>query len=170
MKINISNLSEGEHEYELSQSPEILGLDENFTGVVVAHVVLDKTTRQVLLRAKVLAHAVFQCDRCANDFRTEIRSVFETAYVWENTGSNREESDDFHFLSPDTNIIDISKDVKEYTLLAVPLKLLCREDCAGLCPRCGRNLNEMPNGICTCPPKKIDSRWSALEKLRKAAH
>ncbi len=169
MKINISNLSEGVHEYELSRSAEELGLSEDFTGNVVAHAVLEKTTRQILLRAKVRAQAVFQCDRCANEFRSDIRSVFEAAYVWE-AGSSGEESDDFHILSPDTNIIDISKDVKEYTLLAVPLKLLCKENCAGLCPRCGRNLNAMPNGICTCPPKEMDSRWGALEKLKKAAH
>jgi uncharacterized protein len=169
MKINISNLSEGVHEYELLQNAEELGLSKNFTGDVIAHAALEKTTRQILLRAKVRAQAVFQCDRCANEFHIEIRSAFETAYMWEN-GGNGEESDDFHILSPDINIIDISKDVKEFTLLAVPLKLLCKENCAGLCPRCGRNLNGMPNGMCTCPPKEIESRWSALEKLKKVAH
>ncbi len=178
MKINISNLSEGTHRYTLSKSAKELGLSGNFTGDIVAHVVVEKSTRQILLRATVHAQARFNCDRCADEFRGDLASTFETAYVWGNVGSGREESDDYHMLSSDTNIIDISKDVKEYVLLAVPLKLLCREECAGLCARCGKNLNEMPNGVCTClsalsagrQSKEVESRWSALEKLKKAAH
>ncbi|MDE3056687.1 MAG: DUF177 domain-containing protein [Bacteroidota bacterium] len=167
MKINISNLSEGIHEYEVFQSAENLRLPGNFTGDVAARVTLEKTPRQIVLRANVSAHALFLCDRCADEFCRDVNSAFTTVYGWGNNGS--EKSDEYYLLASEMNMIDISEDVKEYTLLAVPLKLLCRENCAGLCPRCGGNLNAMPHGRCTCPPEEGDSRWNALEKLRKAA-
>lgn len=54
--------------------------------------------------------------------------------------------------------------VRENILLAVPLAPLCRTDCAGLCPVCGRDLNE---GGCDCPAPIVDERWSALDDLRE---
>ena len=48
-------------------------------------------------------------------------------------------------------------------LVALPLKPLCREDCAGLCPQCGANLNEGP---CGCEPDTEDDRWAALRELK----
>ena len=53
--------------------------------------------------------------------------------------------------------------LREQVLLALPLKTVCREDCKGLCPGCGRNLN---TESCTCPPQVEDPRWSALKDLR----
>jgi uncharacterized protein len=52
--------------------------------------------------------------------------------------------------------------VRQYALLAIPMKPLCREGCAGLCPTCGRNLNQGP---CDCPPQVLDPRLSGLRKL-----
>ena len=59
-------------------------------------------------------------------------------------------------------ILDLTEAVRQYALLALPMKPLCRQDCAGLCPTCGRNLNQ---GGCDCPPQGLDPRWSGLSKL-----
>jgi uncharacterized protein len=48
--------------------------------------------------------------------------------------------------------------------LALPDKILCRPDCAGLCPECGKNLNDEPH---THEEAIVDSRWAALEALRE---
>jgi uncharacterized protein len=53
--------------------------------------------------------------------------------------------------------------VREQVLLALPLKLICREDCKGLCPQCGKNLNE---GACSCAAPLQDLRWSGLKEIR----
>ena len=53
--------------------------------------------------------------------------------------------------------------VREQVLLAVPLKVTCREDCKGLCPHCGTNLNE---GQCSCTIAMEDPRWTALREIR----
>jgi uncharacterized protein len=53
--------------------------------------------------------------------------------------------------------------LREQVLLSLPEKTLCRADCKGLCPGCGRNLNTEP---CSCEPAVADPRWSALSDLR----
>jgi uncharacterized protein len=53
--------------------------------------------------------------------------------------------------------------LREQVLLALPVRSLCRQDCKGLCPRCGRNLNSDP---CACQEQPSDARWSALSDLR----
>ena len=67
-------------------------------------------------------------------------------------------------IRSDQEYIDISKDVREYALLAIPMKNLCKEDCKGLCSHCGKDLNE---GECGCTNEKIDPRWIALKNLYK---
>ena len=165
MKINISNLSQGTHEYDLSKEAVELELQENFVGDVAAHVMLEKSSRQILLRARVVAHASFQCDRCLDEFKKEISPAFQLVYVWDVQEHSAAPDEDIRPLRPDTNMIDISDAVRDSVLVAVPLKLLCREECAGLCPRCGKNLNHTADGSCDCGPGEVDSRWNKLAGL-----
>ncbi len=58
--------------------------------------------------------------------------------------------------------VDLELVSREAILLDLPLAPLCREDCAGLCPTCGIDLNE---GACDCAPSTADPRWSALDAL-----
>jgi uncharacterized protein len=60
--------------------------------------------------------------------------------------------------------LDLTAWSRDAVALALPDKILCRADCAGLCPMCGKNLNEEPHEHDEEPP---DSRWSALESLRE---
>lgn len=59
--------------------------------------------------------------------------------------------------------IDLEPVAREAVLLSLPLAPLCRDDCAGLCPRCGGDRNESP---CECTTERTDPRWSALDDLR----
>jgi uncharacterized protein len=63
-----------------------------------------------------------------------------------------------------TTAIDLTEDVRQTLLLSFPLKNLCREECRGLCPRCGTNWNEQ---ACTCSDDVNDGRWDALRSLKK---
>jgi uncharacterized protein len=69
---------------------------------------------------------------------------------------------DVYALDPQTGELDLREAVREHWLLAAPAFVQCREDCKGLCPHCGANLND---GTCECPPV-TDSRWDALRKVR----
>ena len=60
------------------------------------------------------------------------------------------------------NILDLAEAVRQYALLAMPMKPLCRENCVGLCPTCGCNLNERS---CKCPTSPVDPRWVRISEL-----
>jgi uncharacterized protein len=60
--------------------------------------------------------------------------------------------------------IDLAPLVRENMLLSMPIRIVCRPDCKGLCPNCGQNWNEGP---CTCQQETADNRWAALEDLKK---
>jgi uncharacterized protein len=72
------------------------------------------------------------------------------------------EDPDSYPLAPDATEIDVTPAVREELILAVPGYVLCREDCRGLCPRCGQDLNAGP---CGCAPA-AEPRWQALESLK----
>ena len=64
----------------------------------------------------------------------------------------------------DEGSIDVDEIVKEQILLAVPARTLCREDCKGICPECGTDLN---TGQCDCAAEEVDPRWAALKSLKE---
>jgi uncharacterized protein len=79
-------------------------------------------------------------------------------------GAAATEEAEVQVISPEANMIDLGEDVRQYTILALPPKMLCGDDCAGLCPSCGTNLNKK---TCQCQKEEVDSRWSGLQKLPK---
>jgi len=165
VKINISNLSQGTHQYDLSKSAPDLGLPENFSGDVSATVTLEKSSRQILLKADLRAKGMFHCDRCLEEFRRDLTTSLQTLYVWDAEDRSGDDDGDVRVLGADANIIDLSGDARDVLLLAVPLKLLCKDDCAGLCRRCGKNLNTVADGECDCAPEETDPRWNKLAGL-----
>jgi len=162
MKINVSKLSEGIHEYGLSAEPAEIGLDDQFHSTVHVAIRLEKRNRQIHLEGHVETTAQFQCDRCIDEFEMQIGRSYEMFYITEESERNLYEPDEVQVISSDINEIDISDDVRQMVLLAIPQKLLCKETCAGLCPHCGRNLNR---DRCTCARDEVDPRWDKLRGL-----
>jgi uncharacterized protein len=73
------------------------------------------------------------------------------------------ESDNITYISSEADVIDISNDVRDFSILAVPMKKLCSDNCKGLCSKCGQNLNE---GDCQCSKDETDIRWLPLMELK----
>jgi uncharacterized protein len=69
-----------------------------------------------------------------------------------------------YIIPPRARTLDIAPAVREELILAVPAFALCREDCRGLCPRCGKELN---SGPCNCAPEAPDPRWAGLSGLKQ---
>jgi uncharacterized protein len=59
-------------------------------------------------------------------------------------------------------LLDLDRWAQDALVLAMPLRVLCREDCAGLCATCGTDLN---HDTCSCVTETVDERWSALRAL-----
>ena len=77
--------------------------------------------------------------------------------------SSEIQEDDLTTAFYENETIDLGQLMREQFYLALPMKPLCREDCQGLCPQCGTNLNR---GTCTCRDNWIDPRLAALKEIR----
>lgn len=76
--------------------------------------------------------------------------------------SDTDDFDEDEYVVVCDGMLDIDEQLEEALLLEFPSKLLCREDCPGLCPKCGRPLSE---GDCGCVTKEMDPRFEILKKL-----
>ena len=98
------------------------------------------------------------CDRCAADFQRDIRFPMDVVLVTEMAD---EENEDEWVFPLEADAADLDDIVRTVFVLNLDSKLLCREDCRGLCHRCGKNLNDGP---CSCR-KELDPRFAALKQL-----
>ena len=153
MKINISGLSEGVLQCDLSLPAGELGLEPHFIGDATANITLEKSIHQILARVNASVKGVFVCDRCAEEFTDVVKTAFTTVYSWEQT-EKKEEDDDFHILRKEDNFIDLSGPVLEYLKLAVPVKLLCKNNCS------------IPDHV-VAENESADPRWEKLQTLLK---
>ncbi len=112
------------------------------------------------------------CDRCLVRFEERLAVPLHAvlAPLYESRRQQEREEglgvdvvrEDLEFGFYEGDRIDLADVIRENVLLDAPMKHLCREDCAGLCPRCGRNLNEGP---CTCGAEKRKGSFEALKSL-----
>jgi uncharacterized protein len=106
------------------------------------------------LRTRVKA----ECRRCLTETEVEIDQQVEALF----TEDQATDDPAAYVINPDAKELDLAEAVREELILAVPEYALCKDDCRGLCPRCGADLNAGP---CTCTPE-TDRRWSMLQALR----
>ena len=162
MIIKIANLSDGVHTLSFDERIDEIGVSDPFYGNCKVDVKLAKSHSQIVLDADINLHANYQCDRCGQDYSTKIKNSYKIVYLFGNEPGN-DDSFNLVYLPVDADKIDIANDVRDYAVLAIPMKKLCKEDCKGLCPRCGKDLNE---GDCNCIGNETDPRWDPLEKLK----
>ena len=128
--------------------------------------------RQVLadvrLTGKLATQVEIQCARCLEPVRREVQREFELLYRplgadrgKQQEGVSEDESEIGYYEGEGVVLEEV---LREQLLLAAPMRAVCRDECKGLCPQCGRNLNA---GACQCPPPEADPRWAALKDLQK---
>ncbi|HLH06855.1 MAG TPA: DUF177 domain-containing protein [Terriglobales bacterium] len=107
------------------------------------------------------------CARCLDPVYQEVRKTFDLMYRPQGVDAGKEEislgKDDVDIGYYQGEGLLLEEVLREQLLLALPLKLLCSEDCKGLCRSCGQNLNQ---GACGCTRTEPDPRWHALGELR----
>ena len=131
--------------YPVSEPVKAEGMVRNTAGVLV-------------MTGEITTCIHGTCDRCASAFDREIQLPIDVVLVTEM--ANEENEDEWVFpLEGDS--ADLDDIVRTVFVLNLDSKLLCKEDCAGLCHRCGKNLNDGP---CNCQ-KELDPRFAALKQL-----
>lgn len=128
--------------------------------------VTDKSGYMTLIASATAAYDTV-CDRCLEPISTSV--TFSISRLIETGASvqleNAEHDDDYEdsLLEMNAGAVEIEDEITEAFLLELPMLHLCREDCPGLCPKCGKRLSE---GDCGCSAKKeIDPRLAKLQKL-----
>ena len=147
--INLATLAAGASRLEARATAEELQLPATeWPGDVEASLGLDRTGDLVSVRGRVRSSARLECVRCLRAFDLPL-SVDLTVVADRAGGRVRLEEDleaDDYMLFHDGRQLDLREQVRETLLLELPITPHCREDCRGLCPRCGADLNEDPCG------------------------
>ena len=149
-------------DYEISGIVDIEGGNATVNGTVR----LTRTDRSILTGGSLHTEIELTCSRCLHLFNYPLTLAIEEEYF---------PTTDIHSGTPlplpdepgcftidEHNILDLTEAIRQYAILAIPMKPLCHQDCAGLCPTCGANLNLSP---CNCPPSPADPRWTVLKEL-----
>ena len=135
--------------------------------VVEEHHGKHEVIKDIRLRGRLSTGLELQCARCLEPVQQDVNREFELLYRPLGADAGR---DELSVTAAEAEIgyyqgdgILLEDVLREQVLLALPLKITCREDCKGLCPHCGKNLNEEQ---CSCNVPMEDPRWAALKEIR----
>ena len=114
--------------------------------------------KKIFMKAVIDLSLQMPCDRCLEDVRKDFHIETESEFNMAETEAQRIEAlDEMNFISGYS--LDVDSFVYGEILLNLPMKVLCREDCKGICNRCGTNLN---NGTCNCDKGPLDPRMAKI--------
>lgn len=165
IKVNVAEIKKqltGEKAFRMEVDPDDLELSEADLPVV-GKIHLEGTVANVgdvlLVQAEEKARVRRTCARCLKEF--EAGSEAKAMDKFYPVGSQSVESDAYVY---DGDFVDLTELLRESLLLAEPLRVLCKEDCKGICPVCGADRNVHP---CDCDTRTIDPRLSAFKQFIK---
>jgi len=170
MRIELENLEGGKGDFAHVYNPDDLNPVDERVQLSAPATVNGKVRlagNEVFVNGHVDTQAQVECDRCLKPVEIPVSADFELEYI---SGSEYETSSAAELTEAEMSVsvfdgkaIDVDEIVKEQILLAVPTRMLCREDCKGICPECGTDRNK---GECNCVSNEIDPRWAALKTLK----
>ncbi|MDO8613103.1 MAG: DUF177 domain-containing protein [Dehalococcoidia bacterium] len=150
---------------ELRERSLLLDDDDAVTDVQ-GDASLLRTDRGLLVTLRAAARLKGACSRCLAPLELPIEIDFQEEFIpvvdpVSGTHIASDEAEDSFVIDADL-MLDLGEALRQYALMSMPGKPLCRPDCAGLCPNCGANLNEGP---CACQAQD-EERWRALAALK----
>ena len=134
-----------------------------FTGD--AHVVGEITNEAGYMRLVLEATLSYEgeCARCLSEVKDVFVMQFERTVADEGTLTDEQLEDNVdEYVIIQNGELDLDEELREALILSFPMRLLCEEDCPGLCPKCGKPKRE---GECGCPTREIDPRLAVLATL-----
>lgn len=139
-------------------------------GKVAATVFLRRDGKRVFVQGTLSATVQLVCDRCLESYPQQLDDGFQVEFELVDddgrvplTGEHEIEAEEMDTIFLDEPAIDLFEVLQQQVFLALPDKLLCGDDCQGLCSSCGTNLN---NGKCRCGTKGKESPFSVLAALK----
>ena len=165
LNLNLSELSRGEVRVQGEVSPDDplweqaeLHLAEPLTADLVARLVGDG----VFVRGTVRGRWQLECRRCLSSLEEELEE--EVAFLFDEVSAEEEVQleGEVYALPEGADVLSLAEPLREHLLLRAPRYALCRDDCRGICVRCGADLNL---GGCDCVPEPASGPWDALRQI-----
>ena len=143
MKIHLPSYPRGVHHIRESVEPAELDLDPAmFVAPIDVNVTLDRHDPYLELDITLQSQVRSECDRCLIEYDWVLSNASPMLYVLGRVPSGEAVDDPgIGYLPVNTTDVDLTQDVRDLIMLAIPGKRLCREDCRGLCPVCGADWN-----------------------------
>ncbi len=167
--LNLAKVRTARERFEQAYDPDRLGAVDEFRVVAPVSLAFDifKDNELFRLVGGVQTTLELSCGRCLEPFTMSVDQTFDLRYQphARNTGVGDREivDDDLTTAFYENDQIDLDQLMREQFYLALPMKPLCREDCRGLCPICGGNLNR---DACGCKRDWADPRLAVLKTLK----
>jgi uncharacterized protein len=169
VRIELASLESGKSRFAHTYLEGELVLEEDRLRLVRPPTVqgeVRRADRRAHVKGHVVAGVQVECDRCLAWIELPVDSNFKLEYVTQEDylaqQADELTDDDLDLTVFDGDIIDIDALVIEEILLGVPDHILCKDDCKGICPRCGADRNSVD---CDCETTEIDPRWTGLKEL-----
>jgi uncharacterized protein len=165
LKLDIDSLPEGHSQKDLREDASDLDLvieGRRLVSPVTVSLDIDRNGDEIFLTGRAAVATEMECARCLKPYAFTLAAPIQIAVMMGDVeeGAERE---GLMQVARGTNCVDLSDEVRSELLLRVPLKPLCAEECRGLCPTCGADLN---SGDCSCGSAPGDPRWDALKRLK----
>jgi len=178
MEFKVSELERESIEFDLELAPGVVELGDEaeqagplatsgLAEVIHEHRGPRDIVADIRLRGRFEGRFQVPCARCVEPVEIPLKADFDL--IFRPAGADQDPPER-SITAPETEIGYYQKDslqledvLREQVLLSLPVRTLCKEDCKGLCPRCGANLNTDP---CGCDKGPSDPRWEALSGLR----
>jgi uncharacterized protein len=171
MRLDLNRIRTAHERYEKTYAADAFAGDQDtfrVTGPVSLACDIFKDKAQFRLAGRVETVLEATCSRCLEPFPIPVAADFDLRYQphTQNTGEGEAEieEDDLTTAFYSDDEIDLGQLMREQFYLALPMKPLCAEDCRGLCPECGTNLNR---DSCACTHQWEDARFAVLKTLNR---
>lgn len=171
MKLNIEQISDDGLELDYQEPAESFSYLRGDSGELAVNapvrvtLLARKSSGGVTVKGNIRGTVTLSCSCCLITFSEDISHDFyynclPEAAMEEVEELSNEDADTYYYSGGE---IDVTALVQEQVALSVPLRPLCKEDCKGLCPKCGADLNQ---GECGCQKEPVDIRLAALKGLK----
>lgn len=170
MKLRVSNISEsGVHIKALEEPEWLVNLPElcsegdgiRFLSKIGIDLQVTRVLKEVTVTGNVQLSIQTSCSRCVEPVRIELSPY--VSLVLSPADKISDEDDDLEHETYRDDEIDLSNYLMEQIAISLPIKVVCNEDCKGLCTICGTNLNQE---TCTCESEKVNPRFAILKNLK----
>jgi uncharacterized protein len=147
-----------------ADTPFLEGTGLTFEGPLQVYLDLELLGEEVVAGGRVSGKGVMDCRRCLNPVEVTLDHPMRFSCREGITEVEAEAEEEFVYAVPaKAREIDLMDAIREHVVLGLPEYAECREDCKGLCPHCGTNLNETK---CDCTADPVDDRWAALKRVK----